>query len=64
MLDSVPLTSLLSLFELDRMTGVLSLRRAGEQAQLWVDRGRVVDAEPGPDPRATLRALLNCGIMG
>lgn len=45
-LSRIKLTSLLSFFELDRISGVLQLRRENEEASLFIHAGQIVDVEP------------------
>jgi hypothetical protein len=60
-LSSVPLTTLVALFEMERMTGELVVRHDIEEARLYVSAGRVVDVEPvvaGETARERVRAIL------
>lgn len=50
-LDRVRLPTLCSLFEMERLTGVLTVRRAGEEARLYLRDGQIVDVEPRPADR-------------
>lgn len=54
-LDDIPLASLLSMFEFERKSGVLTLRRAGEGARLYLQDGRVLRVEL--DHRQGIEAL-------
>lgn len=54
-LDDIPLASLLSMFEFERKSGVLNLRRGGDSARLYLQEGRVLRAEL--DHRQGLEAL-------
>jgi hypothetical protein len=57
----VPLTTLASLFEMERMTGELAVRKGAEKARIYVDGGRIIDVSPlgaSETPRERLRAVL------
>lgn len=45
-LSRIKLTSLLSFFELERISGVLQLRRENEEASVFIHAGQIVDVEP------------------
>jgi hypothetical protein len=55
MIARIPLPTLISLFELERMSGRLRVRRAGDEATLYVNQGRIVDVEPLGDGTARQR---------
>ncbi len=60
-LSSVPLTTLVALFEMERMTGELVVRHGVEEARIFIDGGRLVDVEPlAPDEagRTRMRSIL------
>jgi hypothetical protein len=60
-LARVRLTTLCSLFEMDRMSGVLTLSRGRDEARVYVSEGQLVDVEPSPEgvaPRAAIGRLL------
>jgi len=60
-LSSVPLTTLVALFEMERMTGELVVRRDIEEARVYIDGGRIVDLEPvapGESARGRIRDVL------
>jgi hypothetical protein len=60
-LSSVHLPTLLSLFDMERMTGELTVRHDIEEVRIYVDAGILVDIEPlhaGETARARLRAVL------
>jgi hypothetical protein len=60
-LESIRLPALLALFEMERMSGVLTLHRGTSTARLYVDDGRVLDVEPvsaNETPRAALGRFL------
>ena len=61
-LSRIPFTALCSLLELERMSGELSVRRAGGELRLFVRDGRFVDVEPAPtgSPQEAITALLGC----
>ncbi len=62
LLARIRLPSLLAFCELERLSGVLSLQRDGEQGQVFLRNGQVVDAElerAGADPRTVIAEL--CG---
>jgi hypothetical protein len=58
----IPFPSLLTLFEMDGMTGVLRVERQAGTSHVYVDGGRIVDAE-GPEGRGreVLAALMEAG---
>jgi len=61
LLSRIQLPSLLSLFELERLSGELKLDRKGERARIFIRDGALVDIEiPREDrqPREALAALL------
>jgi hypothetical protein len=61
LLSRIPLTTLCSLIELERLSGDLTVRRGEQVSRLFVREGRFVDLEPyTPDPRAELAKLLEC----
>ena len=56
------LPSLLAFFELERMTGELTLERGEEIARVFLREGRVVDVEGSTDaesPRGRLASLIS-----
>jgi hypothetical protein len=58
---SVPLTTLVSLFEMERMTGELVVQHDIEVAQVYIDGGRIIDISPvakGETARDRIKALL------
>lgn len=58
-LSRVRLPTLCSLFEMERMSGTLSLRRGDDAAVIFLREGRIVDVEPSPGaPRARIGELL------
>lgn len=57
-LARIRLPALLSMIDIDKMTGELLLLRGGERRTLYVRRGRVLDVEPATDPKAELASLL------
>jgi hypothetical protein len=60
-ISSVPLTTLLSLFEMERMTGELVVRSGADGARVYIDGGRIVDVTPlggSETPRQRMRVLL------
>jgi Domain of unknown function (DUF4388) len=60
-LSRVGLPTLCALFEMERMTGVLVVRRDIEEARIYVDGGQIVDLEPvapTESARARLKELL------
>jgi hypothetical protein len=60
-LASVPLTTLIALFEMERLTGELVVRRDIEEARIYISGGRLVDVEPvavGETGRARVRSIL------
>lgn len=60
LLSRIPFTTLCSLIELERLTGVLVITRESETVTLYVREGRFVDLEPsGGDPRAELVRLFD-----
>jgi hypothetical protein len=57
-LERIPFTSLLTLFEMERLTGVLRVQRAPGPSAIYLRRGQVVDASgPEGEPRAVVSAL-------
>lgn len=58
-LAQVRLPSLLSFFELERLSGHLRIARGGETAKLYIDSGRLVDATISPRPQAPRFALAH-----
>ncbi|MCC6751630.1 MAG: DUF4388 domain-containing protein [Deltaproteobacteria bacterium] len=56
LLSRIRIPTLLTMFELERMSGALLISRDGEEARLFVRDGRVVDVEDGQG-RAAPRAL-------
>lgn len=59
LLARIPFTTLCSLIELERLTGVLVVRRPTQLTTLYVRDGRFVDIEPAQgDPRAELMRLF------
>lgn len=63
LLSRIPLTTLCSLFEMERITGKLVVRPAGAEkpTDVYVRDGQLLDVEPLPDattPKARLGALL------
>jgi hypothetical protein len=60
-LARVRLSTLCSLMDMERMSGVLTLTREGKMARIYVSEGELVDVEPVPDgltPRAAVGQLL------
>ncbi|HEY2514233.1 MAG TPA: DUF4388 domain-containing protein, partial [Polyangiaceae bacterium] len=60
-LSRVRLSTLCALFEMDRMSGELIVRRGGEEVRVYVAEGKLVDVEPvteAESPRARLRETL------
>lgn len=60
-LASIKLPTLLSLFDMERMTGKLVLARNGEQSSVWFREGQIVDVAPlapGEERRARLSRLV------
>ncbi len=60
-LSRIRIPTLLSLFEMEAMTGKLRVLSAGREARVFCRQGRVVDVEPilaGETPRARLAELL------
>ena len=60
-LARVRLPTLCSLFEMERISGVLVVRRDIEEVRIYVEGGMIVDVEPVTDaetPRGRLRAVL------
>jgi hypothetical protein len=55
MIARIPLPTLISLFELERMSGRLRVRRAGEESTLYVSHGRIIDVEPRGEGTARQR---------
>jgi hypothetical protein len=58
---SVPLPTLLSLFDMERMTGELTVRRDLEEVRIYIESGTLFDIEPllaKESPRDRLRAVL------
>jgi len=58
----VRLPMLCSLFEVERLSGVLVLRRDIEEVRIYLDSGQIVDLEPlteAEDGRARLKSLLS-----
>ncbi len=51
-LSQVPLTSLLSFLEMERVSGILEIDRDGQLARIFVRDGRLVDLEPRPESPA------------
>jgi hypothetical protein len=61
LLSRIPLTTLCSLIELERLSGDLTIRRGTSTSKLFLREGRFVDVEPyTADPRAELGKLLEC----
>ena len=57
----IRLPTLCSVFEMERLTGVLVARRDIEEVRLYVDGGQIVDVEPvaaNETARARLRSIL------
>ncbi len=57
----VRLPTLCSLFEMERLSGVLVVRRDIEEVRIYLDGGQIVDVEPlteSETPRARIRAIL------
>jgi CheY-like chemotaxis protein/Tfp pilus assembly protein PilZ len=64
-LAEISVATLLSLFEFERKSGVLSLRRDDQSAKLFIAAGRVVKVDgtdPARDPRARVMGLLDWRI--
>jgi hypothetical protein len=59
-MSRIRLPSLLSLFEMDRMTGKVSVKRPGGESRIYVQEGQVFDIEParGKTRREALTELL------
>jgi hypothetical protein len=60
-LSRIRLPTLLSLFDMERMTGKLVLRRDIEEARIWLRDGQLFDVEPiadGESRRARVASLL------
>lgn len=57
-LSRIRLPALLSMIDIDKMTGELLLLRGSERRTLFVRRGRVLDVEPAADAKAELASLL------
>jgi hypothetical protein len=59
-MSRIRLPSLLSLFEMDRMTGKISIKRLGRESLVYVKDGLIFDVEPadGKPRRAVLAQLL------
>jgi hypothetical protein len=59
-MSRIRLPSLLSLFEMDRMTGKISIKRGGRESLVYVKDGLIFDVEPtdGKPRRAVLAQLL------
>jgi hypothetical protein len=60
-LPTIPLTTLASLFEMERMTGELAVRKGKEKVRVYVDGGRIIDVAPlgpGDTPRSRIQAVL------
>ena len=60
-LSRIRLPTLLSLFDMERMTGKLVLQREIEEARLWLREGQIFDVEPvaaNETRRARMAALL------
>jgi hypothetical protein len=57
-LSQIPMPSALWLLDNENLTGVLELRRSGEEIFLYLSDGRVIDAE-SPDTERTPRAHLS-----
>jgi hypothetical protein len=59
-MSRIRLPSLLSLFEMDRMTGKVSVKRPGGESRIYVSEGRIFDVEPtvGKTRREALTVLL------
>lgn len=62
LLSRIPFPALCSLLELERLSGILTIRRNADTLRLYVQNGRFVDAEPthSGKPRETVAALLEC----
>jgi hypothetical protein len=61
LLSRIPLTTLCSLIELERLSGDLTIRRGTGTSRLFLRDGRFVDVEPyTPDPRRELAKLIGC----
>ena len=59
LLSRIPLTTLCSLIELERLSGDLTIRRGASVSTLYLRDGRFVDVEPyTTDPRRELAKLL------
>jgi DNA-binding response OmpR family regulator/Tfp pilus assembly protein PilZ len=58
-LSDVGVTTLLSLFEFERKSGILMLMREGELARLLVGEGRVIKVESGEPNRSARDRLLD-----
>jgi DNA-binding response OmpR family regulator len=58
-LGDVAVSTLLSLFEFERKSGILMLMREGELARLLVDRGRVIKVEGGEARKPARQRLLD-----
>ena len=62
-LDDIPLTSLLSMFEFERKSGVLNLRHGAEASRLYLQEGRVLRVELDQrSPLEALHAMLDWGF--
>ncbi len=61
LLSRIPFTALCSLLELERLTGELRIRRAGELVTLFVKDGRYVDvvSPRGREPRVEVLSLVD-----
>jgi len=61
LLSRIPLTTLCSLIELERLSGDLTIRRGESVSRLFLSEGRFVDVEPyTADPKSELAKLLEC----
>jgi hypothetical protein len=62
MLSRVRLSTLFSLFDMDRMSGELTVRRGGDVVVIYVRDGQLVDVSPvpsGSSPRARIARMLS-----
>jgi len=60
-LSSVPLTTLVALFEMERMTGELAVRHGIEEVRVYINAGKLIDVEPrtrGESGRTRMRTVL------
>jgi hypothetical protein len=61
-LEQIPLTSMLSFIELERMSGIFRLEQDSNTAKFYISDGRVVDAEsldePNIDPSQLISTVL------